>query len=152
MAEGAAGSEASPPLSEGAGSGGQGRLSMPAYGVAVKAHVPPSIAFYWVLKQNISRLRDAISDERADRRLEFIFGFSGLALGTLRDAWNAMSKVGSDQTLEILDFMFSVLFVVSVFAIIYFWRFVRPRSSAVDSVLTEITAQEYSQDEQHPPR
>jgi hypothetical protein len=120
---------------------------MPAYGVDVKTHVPTSIEYYWVLKQNFARLKDAIADERSDYRLEYIFGFTGLAIGTARDAFEGIGRAFRHKDFDFWDFIFSVLFFVSIFFVYYFWKIVKPKAAKVDEVISEITEQEYRTDE-----
>ena len=103
---------------------------------------PPKILYYWVIKQNIDRLKDALTDERADRRLEFIFGFSGLSLGSLESAISSIIDVAEKKMPSVFDFILTIAFVVSVLAVIYFWRFVTPAASKVDRILIDIEENE----------
>jgi len=119
-------------------------ISVPAYQMEVHVKSPPAIVWYWVLKQNLDRLKDAVADERADNRSEFIFGFSGIALGTLRDMIATFTIVFGGKVPSVWDFLLTLTFFVSVLAITYFFWFVRSPKKALDTIITEITEKEYA--------
>lgn len=119
-----------------------GNLSVPSYSMEVHVKSPPRIVWYWVLKQNVDRLKDALSDERGDRRPEFIFGFSGLALGSLEATISGVVALVAGDTPTIFQYVLSLAFLVSVLGVVYFWKFVTPAKSKVDDILKEIEEHE----------
>ena len=123
--------------------GGVGSLSMPSLEVEVQLSTPPTILYYWVLKQNLDRLKNALEDERADRRLEFIFGFSGLAIGTAPGFWITISEALANNAISALNGILTVIFIVAIFLAFYFWIFVKRTKVAATKILDDITGEEY---------
>lgn len=83
---------------------------------------PPRVVWYMVSKESISRLQDEVARETADRRLEFLFGLSGLAIGSIKDVWETMINVIEEKPITPLDIGFCGLFAIAVVGVIYFWR------------------------------
>lgn len=121
-----------------------GSLFMPGQEMEVQVMSPPKIVWYWVLKQSIDRLRDAINAERADRRVEYLFGCSGLAIGTLRDACVTMGIVADKpEELTVMDFVLTCTFVISLFFVAYFGAFAEKKERTANRVLSDILDNEY---------
>lgn len=119
---------------------------MPQQELEVQVKSPPRIIWYWVLKQNIDRLQDALRAERADRRLEYMFGFGGFALGTARDAFLTVSAVIDGRIPSLVDFFLTVTFIVAAILLMYFWSSTRNKEIEADSILSEILEKEYQTD------
>lgn len=121
-----------------------GSLIIPQQEMEVEVISPPRIVWYWVLKQNIDRLKDAINAERADRRIEYLFGCAGLALGTVKDALSAFFTVlNNPANLTLLDIGFAFAFLLSSCFIYYFWRLADNKESTANQVLKDIFEKEY---------
>ena len=121
-----------------------GSFVMPGQEMEVEVMSPPRIVWYWVLKQSIDRLKDAINVERSDRRIEFLFGCVGLAVGTIRDAWIALDTVLKEpEKLTVLDFVFSLLFLVSSIFAFYFGVLAEKKESVANTILSDIFEKEY---------
>ena len=120
-----------------------GNFTVPPYSMEVHMKTPPTIVWYWVIKQNISRLQDAVATERADRRLEFIFGFTGLAFGSIESAITTLAKVHHGEVPGFFEFIFTIAFFVSILGVFYFWNAVRSPKSSLDAIINEITEREY---------
>ena len=115
-----------------------GSLNVPGYNMEVQVRSPPRIVWYWVIKDKLDRLRDAIQAERQYRRSEFIVGGAGLALGTAEDTVQAFKALSAGQKISGWDLTFTALFIVSAGVVLWFWFFVKSKDSNVDKVLSEI--------------
>jgi len=115
-----------------------GNLSMPGYDMEVVVKSPPSIVWYWVLKEKLDRLKDAIGTERLDRRSEFIVGGAGLAIGTARDTLQAFKALEAGKNFSGWDLAITALFIVSAGVALWFWLLVKSKASNVDTILSEI--------------
>ena len=115
-----------------------GNLTVPGYNMEVQVKSPPRIVWYWVIKEKLDRLKDAIQAERLDRRTEFIAGGAGLAIGTVRDTVQAFKSLDAGQNFSGWDLAFTALFIVSAGVALWFLFCVKTKKSNVDNILSEI--------------
>ena len=104
----------------------------------VQVKSPPRIVWYWVIKEKLDRLKDAIQAERLDRRTEFIAGGAGLAIGTVRDTVQAFKSLDAGQNFSGWDLALTALFIVSAGVALWFLFCVKTKKSNVDNILSEI--------------
>ena len=121
-------------------------MYMPQEAIGVRVMSPKTIVWYRILKQNVDRLRDAVNADEMDRRLECLFGFGGLTLGTARDAYMVVDTVANKEVPSLLELGLAMLCIVSASFVIYFWKFSKKKEASANKILAEIFQKEYEGD------
>lgn len=126
--------------------GSGGFMYIPQEEIGVDVMSPQKVVWYRVLEESVNRLKDAIRESEADRRLECLFGFGGLSLGTARDAYFVLEAMANEKVPSFIDLGLTMVFFVSVSFCFYFWKFAKKRGESAEDMLSKIFRKEGGDD------